>query len=178
MARNPAREALRSATADCHRRVDQIYSAARLSDPLSYGNFLRAQAAAFLPVEAALDLAGIADIVEDWPERIRGSLLLKDLAELGIAEPVSGGSIALSGASAMLGALYVLEGSRLGANLLKRSVPAYLPAHFLAGTCSASWPSFLTGLDRSLDTPQRRMEAISAARGVFSIFEEFGRLYL
>lgn len=178
MARNLAREALRSATADCHRRVDQIYSAARLSDPSSYGNFLRAQAAAFLPAEAALDRAGIARIVEDWPERIRGPLLVKDLAELGIARPASRKWPAISGTSAMLGALYVLEGSRLGGKLMKRSIPPDIPTSFLAGECSATWPSFLLQLDRLLDTGERREAAIDAARSVFAIFEESGSFYL
>jgi heme oxygenase (biliverdin-IX-beta and delta-forming) len=178
MTGNPAREALRSGTLDCHRRVDEIYSAARLGDRLSYASFLRAQAAAYLPVEAALDRAGIADIIADWPARIRGPLLVEDMAELGVAKPIFVRPPAMDGISQMLGALYVLEGSRLGGRLLKRLVPAHLPSGFLAGECSASWPTLLLQLERMLDTSERRSGAIAAARSVFSIFEESGRRYL
>src|SRR5690606_8617990 len=103
--RNLAHEALRTATADCHRRVDQIYSAARLSERLAYGNFLRAQAAACLPLEASLERAGVAGVVEDWPERVRGLLILADLAELEIEKPALAEAPAMTSAPAMLGAL-------------------------------------------------------------------------
>lgn len=176
--RNLAHEALRTATADCHRRVDQIYSTARLSDRLAYGNFLRAQAAACLPLEASLERAGVAGVVEDWPERVRGPLILADLAELEIEKPALAEAPAMTSAPAMLGALYVLEGSRLGAKLLKRSVPANFPAAFLAGTRSLSWRSFLARIDHHLGTSERRAEAIDAARRVFSVFEESGRRFL
>ncbi len=173
-----AREALRVATADCHRRVDEIYSAANLGDRISYANFLRAQASALLPLEAALDRAGIADLMEDWPDRVRGPLLVQDMAVLGVPPPTSDGSPAITGTSAMLGALYVLEGSRLGGKLLKRSIPVDMPTSFLAGDYSASWPTLLLKLDLMLDTAERRTPAIAAARTVFSIFEESGRSYL
>lgn len=178
IAANRAREALRSATRDCHGRVDEIYSAAQLSDPVSYGNFLRAQAAAYLPVEAALDDAEIASLIEDWPARARGPLLAGDLAELGIESPPPVGSPAFSGRAEMLGALYVLEGSRLGGKLLKRSVPAHLPTRFLGGGASASWQSLLSTMDNMLDTAQRIRRATGAARNVFSLFEDGGRRYL
>jgi len=178
MARNRAHEALRSATADCHRKVDAIYSGARLDDRLSYGNFLLAQAAALLPVEAALDQSGIADLVEDWPERIRGPKLIRDIVELGIARPEPLRRPTLSGPPEMLGALYVLEGSRLGGKLLRRSVPSDFPTHFLAGESSGSWASFLMRLDQIIDTDAERSGAIDSARAVFSVFEMTGRLYL
>lgn len=178
MAENLAREMLRAATADCHRRVDEIYSAARLSDPVSYGNFLCAQAAAFLPVEAALDAAGISDVIDDWPSRMRAPHLMHDLSELGIARPAPVAPFAIAGAAEMLGALYVIEGSRLGAKLLKRSVPAHLPATFLGGSGSGSWQSLLILLDRMLDTVELRHQAIGAASDVFTLFERCGRHYL
>lgn len=178
MARNRAHEALRSATADCHRTVDEIYSLAKLDDRLSYSKFLRAQSAAYLPIETALDRAGIADVVDDWPQRIRTPLLIRDLAELGVERPALFGSPAIAGEPEMLGALYVLEGSRLGGKILMRAVPASFPASFLSWESSATWRAFLTQLDQILDTEERRGRAIDAARNVFSIFGESGQLYL
>lgn len=178
MARNPAREALRHATADCHRRVDEIYSAAALDDPRSYGNFLRAQAAALLPAEQALDRAGISKIVDDWAARVRGKLLVDDMAALGIGIPEPAGSLSIVTPPQMMGALYVLEGSRLGGTVLKRSVSADLPTKFLGGFCSTSWQSLLTLLDRLVDTEGRRSDAIDAARDAFSLFEIGGRRFV
>lgn len=176
MARNPSRAALRAATADCHQRVDAIYSAAVLDDRASYGDFLRAQAAAHLPAERALDRAGIAMLLDDWPARMRGSLLVRDLSDLGLPVPGPIGRLDIATRAEMLGALYVLEGSRLGGAMLKRSVPPHFPARFLGGG-AGSWQSLLALLDRALDTAARQSEAIDAARRTFALFEDGGRRF-
>ena len=178
MERNRVHAALRAATFECHQRVDEIYSAAQLDDRMSYGNFLCAQAAALLPVEAALDQSGIADLVEDWAERNRGRLLIRDMAELGIPRPEPIGRPIWSGPSEMLGALYVLEGSRLGGKLLRRSVPTDFPTNFLAAEHLGSWALFLIRLGKIVDTDAARTDAITGARAVFSLFEKSGRFYL
>lgn len=178
MARNPAHEALRSATAECHRRVDEIYSEADLGDRQSYGNFLRAQAAALLPAEQALERAGIAEFIDDWAARVRGHLLADDLAALGLAIPRPAGSLSIGAPAQLLGVLYMLEGSRLGGTLLKRSVSADLPATFLGGFRPGSWQSLLALLDQRLDTEVRQVDAIDAARDAFSLFENGGRRFL
>ncbi|OHD09919.1 biliverdin-producing heme oxygenase [Sphingopyxis sp. RIFCSPHIGHO2_12_FULL_65_19] len=178
MARNPSRAVLRAATADCHRRVDAIYSAAVLGDRGSYGDFLRAQAAAHLPAERALDRAGIATLLDDWPARMRGSLLVRDLSDLGLPVPAPIGGLDIATRAEMLGALYVLEGSRLGGAMLKRAVPPHFPARFLGGGGAGSWQSLLALLDRALDTAARQGEAIDAARRAFALFEDGGRRFL
>ena len=178
MERNRAHAALRAATFDCHQRVDEIYSSAQLDDRVSYGNFLCAQAAALLPVEAALDQLGMADLVEDWPERIRGQHLIRDMVELGIAKPEPIERPTLSSPPEMLGALYVLEGSRLGGKLLRRSVPSNFPTRFLAGESLESWALFLMRLDQLIDNDAERSGAIDGAHAVFSVFEKSGRFYL
>jgi heme oxygenase (biliverdin-IX-beta and delta-forming) len=134
-----ARAALRAGTGSHHERVDRLFSAADLSDRASYGRFLQAQAAAHLAVERALVLRGVGAIVTDWPIRERGTLLCADLDELGLAIPDPIGIVVLDNEASLLGGLYVLEGSRLGGTLLKRSVPATFPTRFLGGGTSSSW---------------------------------------
>jgi heme oxygenase len=169
---------MRSATADCHRRVDEIFSAADLSEASSYGDFLRAQAAAFLPAEDALAAAGAADLFADWPSRRRGALLIADIEALGIETPDPVGRPSIVTPVQALGALYVLEGSRLGGALLKRSVPSNLQSDFLGGMCSKSWQSLLATMEDMLDTSDKLAAATDAARRIFGLFEAAGRLYV
>lgn len=178
MEKYPARAQLRLATADCHRRVDTVFSAADLGELSSYADFLRAQAAALLPVEEALEDAGAASLFADWPSRRRGALLVADLAGLGFAPPAPVGRPWLATPAQAIGALYVLEGSRLGGALLKRSVPPHLPSEFLGGMCSASWQALLVLMDAMLDSSEKLAAAIETARRVFGLFELAGRLHV
>lgn len=174
----PARTLLRAATAAHHDRVDAVFSRATLSDPLSYGRFLRAQAAAHLPTEAALTDAGVATVIPDWDERQRSALLREDLAELGLAVPPPSGALVLQGEGALLGALYVLEGSRLGGAMLVRSVAPDLPRRYLGAQRQGSWRALQQLLDARLVTPADRNAAIATARTVFTLFEAGGVHYL
>jgi heme oxygenase (biliverdin-IX-beta and delta-forming) len=168
-----ARTELREATRTDHDRVDAIFSRFDLTNLGAYGAFLSAQAAAFLPVEAALDAAGAIRLVADWPERRRGHLLEADLRALGRPVPERGHTeCRLDGSADLLGALYVLEGSRLGGSLLKRQVPPAWPRRFLdAPQAAGAWRSLLILLDKWLDGPEERRAAAAAARGVFGLFE-------
>jgi heme oxygenase (biliverdin-IX-beta and delta-forming) len=168
-----ARAFLRSATADAHGRVDRLFSRFDLSNAAGYGRFLRAQAAAFLPVEAELDRADVAALIPDWPDRRRADQLRADLAALSVtpAEPFSP-DLFIQSKAPVLGAAYVLEGSRLGGALLKRSVAAGLPSQFLDSRQSAgSWRNFLKLLDTFLVRQDDLEAAAEAARQVFTRFE-------
>ncbi|MDF0541053.1 biliverdin-producing heme oxygenase [Sphingobium sp. H39-3-25] len=168
---NTARMALRTATGSHHERVDSLFSKVRFDDRMSYGQFLRAQAAAYLPTENALSRSGIDAIVPDWQARQRNDLLCADLADLGLEPPTSAGDLDLDGEEASLGALYVLEGSRLGGAMLKRSVSPDFPVRFLGGGDSTAWRSLLALLEERLDTDVKRATSIKAARHVFMLFE-------
>lgn len=170
-----ARGALRAATHEQHDRVDRLYSQIRLDDRDDYGAFLGAQAAAHIPVEQALVEAGVGAIVPDWDIRQRGDLVRADLAVLGLPVPDPAGPIVFSDEAAVLGGLYVLEGSRLGGTMLRRLVPADFPTRFLGGVDSAAWRSLLQMLDVRLDTGLKRSAAVAAARNVFALFETSGQ---
>ncbi|MEW6257365.1 MAG: biliverdin-producing heme oxygenase [Pseudomonadota bacterium] len=166
-----ARHALRSATADLHERVDRAYGRYDLSDVSQYTLFLKAQAAGLLPVECAIDRSPLRDIVPDWSERRRAHLLRADLAALGVAPRADGAGVGLANTEEVLGAVYVLEGARLGGAVLARVVPAHFPAQFLAGVDARRWRLLLDILERVLISPRQRAAAIDAACRVFALFE-------
>jgi len=172
------RSALRAATAAHHDRVDAIFSHADLTDREGYGQFLQAQAGAYLPVEAALGEAGAAALVPDWAARRRAAALEADLAALGLPVPHDMADITFEGAAAVLGGVYVLEGSRLGGALLARSVPANFPRAFLAPGDSARWRQLLGILEHTLTSAGDMASAIESASRMFLLFESSGRRYL
>lgn len=173
-----ARFALREATAAAHERVDSLFSALDLADPHAYRTFLAAQAAAHIPVEEAIEANGIEALLPDWPERRRAPLIRNDLGALGVPEPPLESPPELSGEAAMLGAAYVLEGSRLGGQLLHRSVAPGLPSSFLAASSPSAWRALVSALDDRLAIRKDIDAAISAACDVFSTFERSGRRYI
>lgn len=173
-----ARGALRTATAAYHDRVDALFSRMDLTDRDDYARFLQAQAAAHLPAEAALTRAGAAALVPDWASRCRAALLIADLAELGVAVPDDAAQIAFADDAAVLGGVYVLEGSRLGGAMLARAVPPAFPRAFLASNQSGNWRGLLDILQHRLVTPDDHVSAVESASRVFMLFESSGLRYL
>jgi len=191
---NETHKALRAGTAAAHERVDAAFAGFDLRDRDSYAAFLRAHAEVVLPLEEALDDAGAERIAPDWPERKRGALLREDLAFLRKAvrpEPVEG-RLATSdevdgeppfdrlrangGIAALAGALYVLEGSRLGGRFLARQVPQTFPRAYLdANQPPEKWRNLLDRFDSILYQPAELQSALAAAHTVFAAFERSAR---
>lgn len=166
-----ARFLLRAATSTAHDRVDHAFGRFRLDDRRHYRAFLRAQADAFLPVEAAIDGGGIRSVLPDWNERRRAAALIADLADLGLVEPEPAAVPDFDPVEAALGAAYVLEGSRLGGRLMARSVPDGFPRRFLDAGDPALWHVLVKTLDIRLDSQDKLDAAIAAARLAFGRFE-------
>ena len=174
-----ARLALREATAQAPGRVDRLFSGLRLNDPNDYRLFLLAQAAAHLPVEAALDEAGAERHLPDWPERRRAALLRADLAEIGVSEPSPLTAPSVNAAAEIYGAVYVLEGSRLGGAVLKKTLGPSSPRRFLAAPQPrGAWRDLGAQLDAALGDPALLDAAIDTARLVFDVFHEAGQQHL
>ena len=160
--------ALRAATSDLHDAVERRFAGYDLADRQRYGVFLTMQAAALLPLEAALERAGIARLLPDWPRRRRAAALRSDLAALGLDAPRADPPM-LGGGGEAIGAAYVLEGSRLGAAVLLRRVGAGLPDGFLRhGARSGLWPSFLARL--AAEPEAAAPAVIGGARCAFARF--------
>jgi heme oxygenase len=161
--------ALRAATAPDHDRVDAAYGAFDLADRTRYAVFLRAHARALPAAEAALAARpGLPDF------RRRAPLLADDLAALGEPAPAPLRFALPEGEAAGWGALYVVEGSRLGGIMLARSVPADLPAAYLgARHRSGEWRTLLAALDQAAaraGTDRWIDEAIAGARATFDLY--------
>ena len=159
------RMTLRNATAVDHETVDGEFGRFDLSLASSYSKFLIANARVLGAIEGA-----VAGIWSPW--RARFPLLKADLAELGIAVregmPLPTGSIARQ-----WGALYVLEGSRLGGGILAGRVGIGLPKRYLSATHEAgSWRRFSEALDEAegSDTDVWRADAIVGAKLAFACF--------
>ena len=170
-----ARSRLRQATAADHAAVDKAYSAFDLSKASDYRTFLDAQYGCLSPLEDALTAGGAAEVIADWPSRRRAALIRADLDDLNAparAERSAPLTPALHGAGAVLGSLYVLEGSRFGGSVLARRVAAGLPTRFLsAGSAPEAWRSLMLAMDRHLASEKAFADAVAAARAVFAIFE-------
>lgn len=160
--------------------MDEIYSRFDLGQPRAYRAFLEAQHACVAPLEDALGAAGAGELLADWPQRRRAPLLSADLADLGAASPAAAASpVALGSPAAMLGAIYVLEGSRFGGAVLARRLPPEAPARFLGGEADpAVWRALVAALDRHLHDPAALDAAVVAARAVFAAFAASGQLRL
>jgi heme oxygenase len=169
---------LRDATDVAHRRLDAGFAAYDLTRRADYLAFLMAMQAAFAPLEAWLDETDPGFLPMDWSQRRRAEALRVDLQGLGIV--ASEGSSAVPPptlpADAAPGVLYVLEGSRLGGQVLLRQVLASPDpvvrenARFLRhGEGLRFWPSFSAWL---CTRPVSEHEpAISGALCAFALFE-------
>jgi heme oxygenase len=143
-----------------------------------YIDFLRASAAAVLPLEQGLAAARVHEILPDWDARARATALRGDLAALGVRAPIAHMEVpAVGGEARQFGMLYVLEGSRLGAKMLARNAQASADPRIRAATRylrhgegQRFWPSFLERLEASAATAQAPHEAVAGALKAFALF--------
>jgi heme oxygenase len=130
-----------------HESLEKLVSPA-LQDFLTYSCLLERFLGFFRPLEAALlRVPGLSGLIPDLPKRNRSGLLQSDLAALGRSASAMGslpdcpdlpplGTIAEA-----LGCLYVLEGSRLGGQVVARGLEklglaAAARGFFLSGGCN------------------------------------------
>jgi heme oxygenase len=167
---------LKEATAAAHRRLDDRVSGLDLQKFDDYRRYLAASAAALLPLEAALRGAGVAQVFPDWEDRSRTAAIRHDLALLGATLPPLPPSPRLSRAN-IFGVMYVLEGSRLGAKFLLRTVEtspdprvATATAYLAHGAGRPLWPGFVARLRSAALTADDEAEVFDGARLAFDLF--------
>ena len=169
---------LKDETTAAHERVDALFSSFDLTTADGYAAFLAAQAGAFPAIEAALTQAGAAAVIPDWAERLRADALTADLAALEQAAPLALASPGFDTPAAILGGAYVLEGSRLGGQMLKRSVPEGQPVSFMTTSDPRLWRTFVALLEQRLTEQGEIDQAISSALATFAVFERSATLAL
>jgi heme oxygenase (biliverdin-IX-beta and delta-forming) len=170
------RETLREASAPAHRRLEARFSQFELSSLSGYQHFLEASAAALLPLEAALEDAGISELFCDWRERSRRLAITADLKLLGGAiRPLP--PVAQLSRNQLFGTMYVLEGSRLGAKSLLRSIDTCgqtlmttSTAYLRHGAGKPFWSTFLVRLERERPTSSDEAEMVRGACDAFEMF--------
>ena len=171
------RAILRRSTEDDHAALDAALAPADFDDPAAYAHFLRAQAGALYALEKRLEAADIARVLPDWPTRRRAGAMADDLAALGGAPVALAHAGALHTRAAQFGALYVLEGSRLGGAIMLKRARASADAAvrgataFLAhGEGRRLWPSFVEALEASPDAHGDVEALVAGARDAFALF--------
>ena len=167
---------LRSVTAEARARLEARFGSLDLTNLPGYQQFLQANAAALLPLEATLEAARVAEIVPDWELRTRRTAILEDLARTGA--PVE--TLPMPGpfdVGGVLGTVYVLESSRLDArvhlNTVKRSTDPrvlHATAFLRHGAGHHFWPSFLAILERHA-TADHETSAVDGAMRALAMFE-------
>lgn len=169
------RDRLKVATAHEHDALDAVVTVAHMETKAGYRAFLNASARALIPLELALERAGVSDWLPDWPDRARRHALKSDLSMLG-SKPFAPATAAIPSPAFGAGVLYVLEGSRLGGRLLSRQVRAAdagLPIAYLThGQEQNLWRTFLTWLEASPKVDCRTDIVEAGARYGFRCFSE------
>jgi heme oxygenase len=168
------RTLLRQATHDLHCELDALAGQLDLRQHADYCKYLLATAGPVIGLEVALEANHVEDIIGDWPHRRRRFSLALDLHALGLTVDAIEVPQRWT-ASGMLGAVYVLEGSRLGAQVLLKRVEqsddqrVLAACHFLSGSDPTLWASFLRTLENA-DGAFDVNEMVAAARETFAIF--------
>lgn len=113
---------LRERTAEAHAAVDAAIGG--FDDLASYGTYLRSIAAFRWPIEDRLSTVNWPAALVDWRPAQVSDAIAADLADLGISPHPPRDEILPLDGDGLFGALYVLEGSALGARLLLRRAEA------------------------------------------------------
>jgi heme oxygenase len=174
--RGHAHARLRTATRGLHDSLDRQIVPSTLADRASYVRFLSMNWAC-ASIEPALAEAGVHRLLPDWNQRQRRFALADDLEALG-ARPARFRLEAIDvDAGTIFGWCYVLEGSRLGARLILRTVEASDDpevrgtTRFLShGAGTNFWASFTRALSQIDHDEAAIAKACAAARTAFQCF--------
>lgn len=175
------RTRLRNATTAAHRRLDSfVEEAGFLSARDNYLAYVSATWRARRPLERMLDAASAVEIYTAWPRRRISDALAADLRDLSAPPPEEPPPPRASAATsaAILGTLYVLEGSALGARLLGGRVGAIgmgpdHGARHIARQAEdpRAWGRFVEVLETTPMNAADEDLCVEAARAAFADFE-------
>lgn len=118
----PRRTALKEATASAHAALDALVGS--FTSVADYRRYLSGIAAFRLPVEAWLSSAPLPPAFAGWQPGLVRDELKADLADLEAPEPTVARPFMPPDGDGIVGLLYVLEGSSLGARLLAKRAEA------------------------------------------------------
>lgn len=166
------RFALRDLTRGDHERLDALVG--HFGDSKSYLRYIEGMAAFRTPVERELSGIDLAARFGTWRPGLIAAELTQDLRDLDRVAPTEEGTFHLPrDRDGLLGVLYVLEGSALGARVLVRRAAAlgftaeHGARHLAAQTSRPqAWPQFVALLEDA--GPAAIERAVEAARMTFA----------
>ena len=158
---NAKRFGLRESTRAQHERLDA--EVGDFSDRASYIRYLKGISGFRLVVEEALGVTAFPDCFGSWRPTFVADHLLRDLSDLGLtpADPLADFHVPRD-VSGLLGVVYVLEGSSLGARLLVKRAASlgfhenHGARHLAAQTARPeSWAGFQSILENTASFDER-----------------------
>ena len=178
---------LKVASHEKHQRLEAAFPWARaFSSRENYGRLLSALASLVRPADRAIDTALGND--ESFPyagRRRRAEWIERDLQRLGLPgcglHPPPADFSFIDTRAGAVGALYVLEGSALGAQLLSRELENRLGVtpeaggsylHAYGAKTAESWREFQSWVNQELSTPDLLDSAVSASLLTFDRFSQ------
>ena len=157
---------LRAATRADHAAVDGAFGRFAIGTREGYRDFLQAHAR-ILPLAERLIQPGA--LIQNWSGRT--AALLEDLKSMGGDAPAELDFALPDGDAARWGALYVIEGSRLGGAVLAKMVPEDLPVAYLSARHpQGAWRALLERLDEADSGVAWRQAAEHGAKRMFNAY--------
>lgn len=183
-------EKLRRYTREAHESMERrVDLPARLKSINAYRGLLERFYGFFRPLENGLRWTpGIFDVIPDLEHRLRGDLLARDLAHVGLLGtdiqnlPRCRELPPMKTPASALGCLYVLEGSTLGGRIIAKQVRALGPRAYEAcvfflsngDDVGARWKQFGVMAETfAASHPDRTDEICHAARQTFACLERW-----
>ncbi len=162
------RRHLAQSTSALHADVDRRTGAFDLQTHEGLQSFLSFMHCGCKAVEDGLTTASVEGYLPEWPQRKRSHLLESDVPSLAEKRPQK---LEFSGEAEIWGALYVLEGSRLGGRVISKSFPSSERSAFLADSAACRfWPQFLMRLE---DADKRLHDRVGMTDGAHKAFRAF-----
>ena len=173
---------LRSETRAEHRRVERrLFAGGWLDDPVRYRILVGRLYQLHVHLEQAVERFSDAFIGYELEGRARSRLLRADLDALGTAmgEGCDEASLEFAGPAGVLGALYVVEGSTLGGQVIAEQLRRRLGVDASNGAAGfdpygaetvARWAQFTGYLGSWVENPD---DVVTGARDLFDYYEAF-----
>ena len=153
MPSNTRRFRLRERTSHAHASLDRLIGP--FSSVVDYGRYALGLHAFRIPIEEKLAAVNWPDSFAHWRPQLIGHALRADVLDLGLTPSVGADTAPLSlTLESLLGTLYVLEGSALGARILFRRAQAiglgesFGARHLALQSAADNWQKFLVILEQ------------------------------
>lgn len=179
-------ERLKNETADVHQQLERtlIPVLKNMRQQEEYVRLLKTFYSFYLPIEQKLDLHLGGQVVPQYNERRKVSMLLDDMYCFthDVSAPLCENIPAINNLHQAMGVMYVLEGSTLGGQVISRMLIKNLEladdecVGFFSGYKDATdemWASFKNTLDSCASGKEEEDIVVAAAFDTFTLFKQW-----